>query len=671
MKGKTDIYSIKLAVNQSPKLTIDLSKNIVKYGPKNDFPDYLLFLYKNHPMHGGIINGKSRYLSGNGIKAKQSTPNTELFLKYANPLESWYQLKKKLDKDKVISGGYFLKVITNALGQPLQYHHLSFAKCRISPCKKYVHHSEDWKQLQMYPVTIFPVFTSGMVGTSVFVYKNYTPSKTGLEETYAEPEYLSCLIDIDTDIRIGSFGNSLVKNNFSAGNVITVKNGETDRAKQKAISDSLKFNFEGEENAGKSVVIFGTKDTPSTDIQSINTTDQDKQYVEVNKRDQQNILTAHNVNGILFKIKTEGQLGGRSELVEAHELFINEYVKVEQESELETLKMFYKLRFGQEAEFEIEQISPIGLELPLDNQNVIDAINKVDSNLIFKYLVDKYNIQVEQTNSDGTPIIKSEINDGLRGLAGKENIDLKRIVREYNSQAITLTQAILRLVSGFGMTEQQAKDYLGANDNVPGPEPVQQSSHDKSNVFFTLFEKYAHDINFEDEVLDVQEVKLGNIVRFNKELNNSVLEQIKGNPSVKEDEIAKATNSSLDEVKKAIEELIVLGLIAKGLKSFEITEKALNKDTAQSEVYTEYVYAKRSDVSGDTLLSTSRPFCVDLVNLTKRKALTYEAINTLQNEFGENVWDFRGGFYTKKGTNDTTPWCRHVWSAVTKIRRKK
>ncbi len=46
-----------------------------------------------------------------------------------------------------------------------------------------------------------------------------------------------------------------------------------------------------------------------------------------------------------------------------------------------------------------------------------------------------------------------------------------------------------------------------------------------------------------------------------------------------------------------------------------------------------------------------------------------KSISAMENDLGENVWDFRGGFYNKDG--EITPWCRHVWKAVTKIRRKK
>lgn len=661
-----------------PKLSIDLGRDIIKYGPKNDFPAYLLFLFKNHPMHGAIVKGKSRYLAGTEIYSELETPNVEQFLKKANPFESWHSLSRKIHTDRVLSGGYFIKIVSNALGMPLQYFHVSFAKCRFSSCQKFVRYSEDWSDIFKYPINTFPIWKEGTVGTSVYVYKSYSPNKSKLDETYAEPEYISCTLDIDTDIRVGTFSNSLVRNNFSAGNIVTVYNGETDKLKKKEIAENLKFNYEGEDQAGKTVVIFANKDSKSTEVQSVNTNDQDKQYIEVSKRDQQNILTGHNVSGVLFKIKTEGQLGDRKELVENHQLFLNEYVKPEQKHFLQMLEMFYKLRYNQEVEFEVEQVEPIGLELPLDNQNVVNTLNQKDPNIIFDYLVKTYGIKMpEKLDAAGNVVIESaaSVNDHLKGLSAAENADVKRIVRDYQKGAsgMSVAMAISRITS-YGVSEEEAKKWLGIQS-------VQQSSQEKSVKFFELFNKYAHEINFEDEVVDVQEVKFScikEVVRFedqikvSADIRNSVLNQIKGNPDAKEEDIAKSLNLDKETIIAAILALVSAGLIA-SVTDFKPTEKGLNKNTenTETEIYTEYVYAKRSDVPGDTVIPTTRQFCRDLVSQTKQKALKFKSIIALENEFGENVWDFRGGFYTKPGTNETTPWCRHVWQAVTKIRRTK
>jgi hypothetical protein len=60
-----------------------------------------------------------------------------------------------------------------------------------------------------------------------------------------------------------------------------------------------------------------------------------------------------------------------------------------------------------------------------------------------------------------------------------------------------------------------------------------------------------------------------------------------------------------------------------------------------------------------------------MVNLTESDALTYEQIETYTNEFGEDAWNYRGGFYTNPNTGETTPWCRHIWVGETKVKRNK
>ena len=60
-----------------------------------------------------------------------------------------------------------------------------------------------------------------------------------------------------------------------------------------------------------------------------------------------------------------------------------------------------------------------------------------------------------------------------------------------------------------------------------------------------------------------------------------------------------------------------------------------------------------------------------MVALTESDALTYEQIETYTNEFGEDAWNYRGGFYTNPNTGETTPWCRHIWVGETKVKRKK
>lgn len=685
MKAKAEsIYTstaVKLATNQLPAFSIDRHNGYVKYGPENNYPEYLLFLLNNHSDHGAIVKGKAKYISG--TKIKSANPAAEAFLLKANPEESWYQVYEKIKLDKVTFGGYYLRVETNALGQPICWYHMPYCFVRRSKDGECFKVSRNWTDRALVP-TSYPEFKSGHVGTSLYFYKTYTPAATRLQETYPQPEYLSCTLDIDTDIRISTFSNNLIRNNFSAGQMITIFSGETDSTKKKNIADRITSNHEGEDNAGKTVVAFAQKDGKGAEVVSLNTNDLDKQYDTIWNRNQQKILTGHNVNGVLFKIKTEGQLGTSTEIIENHELFINEYAKVEQVHFNTQLAYWCKLKTGIVAEFTVEQVQPIGLELPLDNANVVQALNQKDPNIILNYLIKKYGLDVPiaEIAPPGSPAIQpvkqTEVNQNIKGLSAKEHAQLERIIRQFNKGKLTKEAASMLLRTGLGISEADANTLLG----VSQPAVVQQSSHDKNKKFFELFVKYAHDISPDDEVIEVQAIQMASdAIRIELkddfvdpndaskgDLRNAILNQLKGNPTLSKDQLAK--NLKVD-VSKITDELTWLKENEYVQPDFTPTQKGINKSTEplDTEVYTEYTYGLRPDVEGPVVKNTTRDFCREMVQMTKNKALSFEAIDKLTNEFGENAFDFRGGWYND-GTH-TTPWCRHIWLAHTKIRKVK
>lgn len=659
--GHSQILQLKLSSSQSPVLRVDQNRHFIKWGANNKYPsEKLLYWFENNSLHGAICRGKARYLTGTKLLCSVQGNQVDEFLQ-ANPIYDWYELRKRSDLDRVIFGGYHILLHTNSLGTPVQFFHLEMAKCRYSDCGKFVLYSDDWSNFMITPVTI-PIYVKGMVGTAVYVYKSYSPSASRISGIYPRPEYENCSQDIDTETRISVFFNSIVRNNFSVGTIITVKNGEKDPKAKKNITECLTGEYAGEENAGKPIVIFTDKDGNPTEVVHLNANDLDKQYQEICKRNQQNIISGHGVNAILFKIKTEGQLGGRTEIVEAHEQFINEYVKPEQQHFNTMLETFFKARYNLDAEFDAEQVSPIGLEIPLDNQTVVNALNAKDPNIIANYIIEKYAVKLP-TDQTGKVIESAVPNDSLRGLTAGENSDVYRIIRDHGKGKIPDAMALHRLAA-YGIDSIKAKEILGI-------EQVQMSSQaDKSAKFIALFNQYAHDIT-DDEVIEIQAVKMAKEGLSEKaKLELAVLDQLKGNPDQSEYKLAKTLGVDKGLIDAAILDLIAAGLIA-SLQDFTPTEKGLKKTTnlTDTEIYTEYVYGLRADQAGtDLILPTTRDFCKQMVTLTKTKAISYESIQSLENELGESAWDFRGGFYNNG--EETTNYCRHVWKAVTKVKRK-
>jgi len=93
------------------------------------------------------------------------------------------------------------------------------------------------------------------------------------------------------------------------------------------------------------------------------------------------------------------------------------------------------------------------------------------------------------------------------------------------------------------------------------------------------------------------------------------------------------------------------------------------KKENESEVFLVYKYDKRPDVSGGAIIDTTRDFCKQLIRLNR--SYTLSDIKRLRNGQGLDVFTSRGGWYTKPGTNNHVPYCRHTWKQRLVKRKKK
>lgn len=136
----------------------------------------------------------------------------------------------------------------------------------------------------------------------------------------------------------------------------------------------------------------------------------------------------------------------------------------------------------------------------------------------------------------------------------------------------------------------------------------------------------------------------------------SLLQEGEDGPS-----IAKATNTTIQQVAESINKLSNLDIIVKG----EVTElgKSLLKEveTPADRFQVVYTYQKRPDVSGPPKLPNgrTREFCDRLLGLNR--LYTRQDIETIGSRVNRDVWRYRGGWYHNPETEVTTPYCRHIW----------
>jgi hypothetical protein len=94
------------------------------------------------------------------------------------------------------------------------------------------------------------------------------------------------------------------------------------------------------------------------------------------------------------------------------------------------------------------------------------------------------------------------------------------------------------------------------------------------------------------------------------------------------------------------------------------TSNKIGTDTEDYKIM--YTYEWRAGVKPDK--RNSREFCVKL--LDANKMYSRAQIEQISKIVGYDVWNYRGGWWTRKGSQTRTPFCRHIWSAnVVKIKK--
>lgn len=638
---------VTFAEEKRPDIKKNWSYDFVNYGKKNDFPNELIRYFEEHAEHGAIVNAKSKYLFGKGLIA-QNPEQEELantFLNFANRYESWNDLGRKLALDCELFNSFYLQIITDMSGKPKEFFQLQYAKCRLSECKTKLYYNEDWVKKQS-DFKIFELYKQGEVGTFFTTFKFYQPSKNKLDGVYSKVPYNGCLSEIKSDIDITTFNDSYVKKGFSAGTMVTFFNGEQAPEVKRQIKERFERGLCSPDNAGEVVINFADKNGQAAQIQALNVDDLDKKFEFISKRYQQKIITGHNItNPELFGIKQEGSsLGNRTSIKESHELFLNTYVKPRQDTFVAFIEKICYSVTGIDIKLDIEQLEPIGFDLSNDADLTQDERRKLKG----------YEpLQAPKLDANGTVIKESEVNNTLTNLTGRQFQGLMRIVNKFDAGKLSKESALALMVSGFGLSKEDALTFLNENDNIEDTKVQMQSTKSLEDCVFDYFSSLDTSIaeDIELELVSQDEVHIHNsndALKFESEIQLKFADN-------KQNFLTTYIKSLIDRVT--------------GKKKNEVVNEN------PTELITKYHYALKSDAPA-LKGNSSRPFCVKMMALDKE--FTFEQLDGarvagLSNGFDEidNIWDYRGGYYTNPNTKETTPWCRHIWAAKTyKIKKK-
>jgi hypothetical protein len=373
MNDKFYMHVLKFSSFTVPEFVEVRGKPWIYYGENNNYPDYLINLFNRSAKHNAIITAKKEYIAGNGWLLKEaglsSTQVSEVqsFMQEANPDERLDDVLEKAALDLEIFGGFALQVIyTKGTGKIAEIYHVDFSKIRAGHDGSFYYYSNDWSKyhqsLEETGLKGFAPFNPAKpVGTQLLYFKEYRPRL----EVYPIPDYIGCIPYIEMDYEIANFHLNNIKNGFWASFMINFNNGTPTVEEQQVIEKQLRNKFTGTDNAGRFVLSFSDDKNKAPELLPLQVPDIDKQFTILNETVQQEIFTGHKITSpMLFGVKTQGQLGGRSELREAAELFQNTYVNHKQQLLNRVFNSLLQVNGINSNPLSIIPVSPMSWQLP-------------------------------------------------------------------------------------------------------------------------------------------------------------------------------------------------------------------------------------------------------------------------------------------------------------------
>jgi hypothetical protein len=655
-----NIVILSFAEAKQPEYREKKGVGYIEFGDKNDYPTYLLGLYNKSAKHNAIVRGKVNYIIGNGWQSDEVDAQAELFIKSPNPYESLIDITRKVSSDVEIFGGAYLEVIWSKVGGLLaEICHIDYTKIRSNKDNTQFWYKQDWSDRKEEAKVIPAYNTQNRVGKQIMYIKEYRP---GLD-TYALPGYMGSLNYIESDVEVSKHVLGNAQTGFSASKLITLPNGEPSPDEKRNIERRFTDRFSGSD--GKKFILSFVQDSARKPIvEDLGASDLTKEdFGRVDEMIQQNIFAGHQITAPdLFGISTPGQLGSRSQIRDAYEIFKNTYVNDKQQF-LEAIFNNLAKQRGVTSELTIKPVEPISYEF---SESII-AANMTQDEIREKLGLPPLNQPTAVTPEPS----QAMINEHLKGMKGREWQNFQRIIREYNKGKITREQASQMLKSAYGLGEEELATWLGADEFSNDMDAVIQvfsEYGDSVDNYKTLMTRQVFGKDLEQEELAFRDEVIDDT------LDKKILDVIAKNKGISDEDIAKAVKEDLVVVKERIgklQELDILKVNSKGIRSLTKPLSEIIDKPVKTSFLVRYSYEWKSIVptsERNTSAHPSRPFCAKLMSLDR--LYSRSEIESISRRLGYSVFD-RGGGWWNMGDGVNSPSCRHQWVSKVVIKKDK
>lgn len=605
-----------------PKFIEVKNKDYVSYGDKNDYGYYLNDLYRRSSYHCAIINGKVNYIAGGGwtydkkgVVTVSQKAQAEKIISQPFADTDLNETTRRITMDFEIFNGFAILVTWSKNKKTAVLEHIDFCNLRTNADKTEFYYTRNWyknrnggryenktPEREEDWVVYDAYDPENRNGKQIYYYCSYAPD----QYVYPLPTYIGAITWIENHIIYSDFQYTNISSSFSPSQIVNIYGNVPPIDKQEEITNGIRDNFTGAE--GKRVIVaFHQSRELGTEAKATDIPDQSLLYKTIAEQSLENIFVSHSVvSPMLFGIRTEGQLGGRNEIITAEETFIQQYV-------------VHRQRCLEYAINEIANDIAIGINFKLKKVKSVEWMP--DDNTISRVIGDR---------------------------------DLSNYVRERLAFDLTTKQSFssnerkqakLDVFMKYGCDADKF-EIISARD-IPTTDPIK-------------LEKFEQDyLRMEFAEIKIKSVDRAVLDLLSKDGFMSIDEMasvIKVTPKEVKQAIARLVDKKL--IKPSYD-----SIAGDKVKNYTVSENALasldEKPAKTSGFTVKYRYDLATDAPKLIAGGKSRPFCSDLMAMNK--IYTRDEINLMSDEEDRNVWELRGGWYHNPNTDVNEPMCRHTW----------
>ena len=308
------------------------AKDLMEWGTRNSYPDYLLDLYNNVPTLRAIINGNIDFIAGDDVSIlplTQHLPNGIM----NNRGDHIREQIKDISKDYEIYGGFALQIIRNLIGEVAEVYYIDMRFLRSNKEGNVFYYCEDWSKSVRKDVVVYPAFIPNLNwdalddearnrnASSILYVKNIHT------QVYPAPLYAASIKACEIERLIDDFHLSDINNHFVSSAIINFNNGIPDDDVKEQIEREFTEKFCGASNGGRTAFSWNPNKESATDIVEFEVKDFGERYKTLSDHSRQQIFTAFRANPNLFGIPTEGNGFANEQYAESFKLYNRTQIK--------------------------------------------------------------------------------------------------------------------------------------------------------------------------------------------------------------------------------------------------------------------------------------------------------------------------------------------------------